>query len=178
MMKPKVLFCTLSFSSLVFVHGQEIKNDIEIFTRNGRKKPLGRPFSTRIGERSLPFFDSRRTDIDITEQKEIISQTIDLKETAENPENRDLRETFDEVAFWENYLLSGQVNSLPPPKTSTPTHSPITPPTEAPNTTPIIVPTTSPTNVATPPPSFNPTISPQSPPTEAPTCKPIGTYEP
>jgi hypothetical protein len=98
------------------------------------------------------------------QQNEILSQTKDLAEAAENPHNRDLRDGFDEAAFWENYLLGGQVNSLP---TKPPTYAPI----EKPVYSPTASPTKSSTNAPIPPPTFTP-----APPTEAPTCKPICKY--
>jgi len=155
LIRSKVLLCALSLCTLASVHGEGLTNDNEAVMKSGRKRQLTHSFAARIGDRSAPYFDSRMLNI---QQHEILSQTTNLAEAAGNP-NRDL--SFDEAAFWENYLLGGQVNSLP---TKPPTYAP----TEKPVYSPTASPTKSPTNAPIPPPTYTPV-----PPTEAPTCKPI-----
>ena len=152
MMKQEVLFCTLLVFTFVFVHGDQNKNRNRFFNRITRKRQFGRPVSQRIGVRLQPSFETRRSEI--IEQNILDLQTKNLKESVKKPQNRDLRDGFDELAFWENYLMSEQVGSLPPPV--------------APSSAPVTV-------SPVPPPTFNPTNAPQTVPTEAPTCKPICT---
>jgi hypothetical protein len=171
LIRSKVLLCALSLCTLVSVHGEGLKNDNAAVMKSERKRQFARSFADRIGDRSPPYFKSRMPNI---QQNEILSQTTDLAEAAGNPQNRDLGDGFDETAFWENYLLSGQVNSLP---SKSPIYAPTYAPTDAPSKKPSYSPTASPTkgstNAPIPPPTYTP-----APPTEAPTCKPICKYKP
>ena len=136
--------------------------------RNWRKRRVERRSAVKIGARTAPSFDSRR--VPNFQQDGNLEQTVDIANTAGNPQNRDLSEGFDEATFWEDYLYTGQVNSLPP------TYSPIkvtSPPTYAPTKAPTAEPNVDPTKAPVPPPTFNPV-----PPTEAPACKPICKYHP
>jgi len=191
--KLEVLFCVLSSCTLVFVDGENVKNDVEAPLRGGRKHQNARSVNMKLGQRSPLFFKSR----------------MRREDAAVKPENRALSDGFDEMAFWESYLLSGQVNSMPPTHAPTkaytspptakpifaPTESPTKGPTDAPVPPPIFVdppptfvdpPPTfvdpPPTSIPVAPPIVMPTEAPVvmpteapvvMPPTEAPTCKPI-----
>jgi hypothetical protein len=146
----KVLLGALSLCTSVLANGEVVKNDLATLMRKGRKRRTARSFATRIGERSPPYFESRKPNI---QQNEILSQTTNLAEAESNPQNRDLSDGFDETAFWESYLLSGQDSYVPPPAPA-PAYSP------------------------RPPPTYYPEKPPVGKPAEAPACKPICKYLP
>lgn len=174
--RSEALLCVLSLCTLAFVHGEGSEDDNAPVMRKKSFSLLRE--KARIGHRQLPVFESRLSVM--VEQDEIQDQTtIDIAKAATDiakvapadPQNRDLIDNFDDLKFWEGYLYTGQVNSLPPTyapikATSHPTYKPTMPPTASPMTDPTYVPV--------PPPTFYPVKPPVvAPPTEAPACKPI-----
>ena len=116
----KLFSCALSLCTLGSVYGEDFStNEIKDYSRNGRRKRISRSFATRIGSRSPPYFENRKPNL--IEQTVNLAQTVDIAESVRKPQNRDLADGFDESAFWQSYLLSGQVNSMP----IKPTHAPI-----------------------------------------------------
>ena len=131
-----VFICSLSLSSLVFALGDNIPNDVAAYMRSGRRRrKRERALGLRIGDRSPLNFHSRRPNI--LQDNKFLDKVIDLEENAKDPQNRNLGDGFDEAAFWDTYLLSGQVNSLSP--TDAPYYAPTQPyppPTAKPAETP------------------------------------------
>ncbi len=174
LVKTKAILCALSLCTVVSVHGEGTEEDNEIFMmKNWRKRRVERRAAVKIGSRIAPSFKSRRPNLQVEQNLE---QTIDIANVASNPQNRDLSEGFDEATFWEDYLYTGQVNSLPP------TYAPVKvtkPPTYAPTVTPTLLPVNE-TKAPVPPPTFDPVPPPPTeapaPPTDAPACRPICKY--
>ena len=164
LVRTKVLLCALSLYNLSSVYGEGVKDEDDKVSmmKNWRKRRTERRSAVKIGARTAPSFTNRVPNF---QEDGNLGQTIDIANVAGNQQNRDLNEGFDEDTFWEDYLYTGQVNSLPP------TYAPIKvprPPTNRPTKAPTASPMSPPTKAPVPPPTFEP-----APPTEAPACEPI-----